>query len=166
MVLMGLFLILSLAPASAVQAKDVLASWDEKPVKKKNLGVAKLTIRNWGEVSSDEAGYNNNQVKLVNTTRFNFDGKKFDISASCTAKVGAKYKVCYDALSGKLSGDKGGVSCSVKGKVKIGVPKLKAKICTTVELTGKVGSKPHGSLRMDVKVKPGGIDKTLMKVNL
>ena len=55
-VLTALILSLPLTSISSAYAKDVLASWDEKPVKKKNLGVSKLTIRNWGEVSSDEDG--------------------------------------------------------------------------------------------------------------
>ena len=114
----------------------------------------------------DEDGYRNNQVKIENTTRFNFDSKTFDIKATCTAKIGAKYKVCFDALSGKLSGDKSGINCKLKGKIKVGVPGLKAKVCTTVELKGDVGKKPNGAVSMDVKVKPGGIDKTIMKIGI
>lgn len=145
----------------------VIAQWDDKPVKKKNLVVADLTIRNWGQVTTAAKGYENNRVSVTNTTRFNFSSKKFDITARCSIRVGSKTTVCFDFLSGKVTGaNKTDASCVLKGKININIPKLKAKLCATTQFTGTPPAAPKGTLDMKIDVEPGGIKKKILALRM
>ena len=53
-----------------------IAEWNDKPLKKKNVGFAKLTIKNWGGIYTDAKDYKKQSIKILNTTRLNFSGKK------------------------------------------------------------------------------------------
>jgi hypothetical protein len=158
---------ISLLSVERVAAKQALSEWNDRPIRKKGVGPVKMTVRNWGGVYTDVSGYSNNEVLIQNTTRFNFKvpgwSKKPSITFSCKANLGTKTEICFNFLKGRIESKKSGVDCNIKGKLNIGkIPGLKAKLCTQLDIQGKPGAKPNGSVSMKLKLNPGGVNKTLM----
>jgi hypothetical protein len=142
----------------AIAGWKPLMKWKETPLKKKDIGLVQLTIKNWGGIYSDSNGYTSQEAKIVNTTRLNFSGVALDLVAKCEVKAATTINVCIDMLTAKVSG-KGGsdVSCTVVGLSGIpSIPGLSANTCLNMSVSGKIGKKPKGSV--EVRVEANALD--------
>lgn len=140
------------------------------PWRKKNVGFAKLTIKNWGGIYTDAKDYKKQSIKILNTTRLNFSGKKLNITAECQVTGGSNTNICINMINRKITGNnESDTSCKIGKATSISIPSpIAANVCVNTLVTGKVGSRPSGKLNIKVPAKIGGnkiFNKTVLSQN-
>ena len=136
-----------------------LAKWDASTDKWKMPVSGSLKIKNSGKISYGVPGYGDNYFQANNTLRFNFTGKKVDITTQCKILVTNSATICFNALSRKFEGTKpGAVECTLAGISGSfpSIPGLTASACTTLTLSGQANKKPSGNINVSVQVGANG----------
>ena len=137
-----------------------LAKWSADTPKWKMPVSGTLKVKNSGSISYGVPGYGDNYFQANNTLRFNFTGKKVDITTQCKVLVTNSATICFNALSRQFEGTKpGAVECTLAGISGSfpSIPGLQAKACTTLTLSGQANKKPAGNIAVSVRVGADGL---------